>query len=154
MFPNGVIYEGVDRKPRSYRGESGANDSIIPTCDNLLQLTSKMPSNEMTEILKDFRSYRPINHNEWLTYVQQTADSVGIEKFAHQDATSLSLYIQLLDQVRDFRHRHWSFAKEYIIKRTAYPKATGGSPMATVSLDDQVYCNPENSGFQINFQSY
>jgi indoleamine 2,3-dioxygenase len=38
MFPDGVIYEGVDESPRFYRGESGANDSIIPTCDNLLQL--------------------------------------------------------------------------------------------------------------------
>ena len=38
MFPNGVIYEGVDSEPKFYRGESGANDSIIPTCDNLLQL--------------------------------------------------------------------------------------------------------------------
>jgi indoleamine 2,3-dioxygenase len=35
MFPNGVIYEGVDDKPKVYRGESGANDSILPTHDNL-----------------------------------------------------------------------------------------------------------------------
>lgn len=40
MFPEGVIYEGVSDKPTFYRGESGANDSIVPTCDNLLQLTS------------------------------------------------------------------------------------------------------------------
>ena len=38
MFPNGVLYEGVDTEPKFYRGESGANDSIVPTCDNLLQL--------------------------------------------------------------------------------------------------------------------
>jgi indoleamine 2,3-dioxygenase len=38
MFPNGVVYEGVDEEPKVFRGESGANDSIIPTCDNLLQL--------------------------------------------------------------------------------------------------------------------
>lgn len=31
MFPNGVMYEGVnDNKPMYFRGESGANDSIIP----------------------------------------------------------------------------------------------------------------------------
>lgn len=30
MFPNGVIYEGVeDNKPLFFRGESGANDSIV-----------------------------------------------------------------------------------------------------------------------------
>ena len=29
MFPNGVLYEGVSDKPFSFRGESGANDSIV-----------------------------------------------------------------------------------------------------------------------------
>ena len=28
MFPNGVIYEGVSEEPLSFRGESGANDSM------------------------------------------------------------------------------------------------------------------------------
>ena len=29
MFPNGVIYEGVSSDPRYFRGESGANDSMV-----------------------------------------------------------------------------------------------------------------------------
>lgn len=29
MFPNGVVYEGVSDKPMSFRGESGANDSMV-----------------------------------------------------------------------------------------------------------------------------
>jgi indoleamine 2,3-dioxygenase len=29
MFPNGVIYEGISDKPMSFRGESGANDSMV-----------------------------------------------------------------------------------------------------------------------------
>ena len=30
MFPNGVVYEGCeDNKPLYFRGESGANDSIV-----------------------------------------------------------------------------------------------------------------------------
>jgi len=36
MFPNGLIYEGVSDTPFFLRGVSGANDSIIPTLDNLL----------------------------------------------------------------------------------------------------------------------
>lgn len=31
MFPNGVIYEGVSETPMSFRGESGANDSMVHT---------------------------------------------------------------------------------------------------------------------------
>jgi indoleamine 2,3-dioxygenase len=29
MFPNGVVYEGVSEEPLSFRGESGANDSMV-----------------------------------------------------------------------------------------------------------------------------
>lgn len=29
MFPDGVIYEGVSEEPLSFRGESGANDSMV-----------------------------------------------------------------------------------------------------------------------------
>lgn len=29
MFPNGVVYEGVSETPLSFRGESGANDSMV-----------------------------------------------------------------------------------------------------------------------------
>ena len=29
MFPKGVIYEGVSEEPLSFRGESGANDSMV-----------------------------------------------------------------------------------------------------------------------------
>jgi indoleamine 2,3-dioxygenase len=90
-----------------------------------------MPNNPMTDILREFRSYRPENHNSWLTWVDKSAQQVHLADYAEQDAQSLSLYIQLLDQVRDFRNRHWMFAKEYIIKRTNHPVATGGSPMAT-----------------------
>lgn len=34
MFPNGVIYEGVSETPLSFRGESGANDSMVHTRNN------------------------------------------------------------------------------------------------------------------------
>lgn len=29
MFPHGVVYEGVSEEPVSFRGESGANDSMV-----------------------------------------------------------------------------------------------------------------------------
>lgn len=131
MFPNGVIYEGVSEEPRFYRGESGANDSIIPSMDNLLELTGEMPSNPLTKILKDFRTYRPGNHNEYVSFVETEARAVGVRSFSQKDAKSAALYLALLDQIRDFRARHWNFTKEYIIKHTNHPVATGGSPIVT-----------------------
>ncbi len=139
MFPDGVHYEGRDPKsgevvkmgPFQFRGESGANDSIVPTCDNLLQLTESMPENPLTEILRDFRTYRPVQHNTWLTFVHENAKLLGIKRFALSENTSAFLYLTILDEVRDFRNRHWNFTKEYILRRTAHPVATGGSPIVT-----------------------
>lgn len=135
MFPNGVIYEGVSEEPMSFRGESGANDSMIPMCDNLLQI--QMPETPLTDILKDFRQYRPGNHREFLEAVRDASQQVGVREFAKGDPVSAALYLRALDQVRDFRWRHWCFTREYILKHTAHPTATGGSPIVTVSTPTQ-----------------
>lgn len=156
MFPDGVIYEGVSKEPMSFRGESGANDSMvcklcvpavttmiaklcpqIPLCDNLLQIA--MPQTPLTEILKDFRQYRPGNHRDFLEAVKQHSDLVGVKEFALSDQISASLYLRALDQVRDFRWRHWCFTREYILKNTSHPTATGGSPIVTVSNIDKLH---------------
>lgn len=139
MFPHGVVYEGVnDNKPMSFRGESGANDSMIPLMDNLLCVP--MPDTPLTEILRDFREYRPSNHRAFLQSVKERALEVGTKTFAlavDQDdpdqeiLESRALWLKVLNEVRDFRWRHWCFAREYILKRTAHPTATGGSPIVT-----------------------
>ncbi|OAA54246.1 indoleamine 2,3-dioxygenase-like protein [Niveomyces insectorum RCEF 264] len=168
MFPDGVVYEGVDEHGRvlaatasdppapgttpgtrlRFRGESGANDSMIPLMDNLLQVP--MPDTPLTAILQDFRAYRPSNHRAFLAYVRARAAALGVKAFAlawaqgDKDIVSSSssdtidaavascrLWLQVLDQVRDFRWRHWCFAKSYILAHTAHPTATGGSPVVT-----------------------
>ena len=128
MFPNGVIYEGVSEEPLYYRGESGANDSIIPTLDNLLQI--KMPENPLTAILKDFRSYRPAAHREWLRLVSERSERVDFFNYCQKMGLKDDLVL-LLKQIQEFRQRHWNFVKEYILKYSKHPMATGGSPIAT-----------------------
>ncbi|KAI9735774.1 MAG: hypothetical protein M1818_006383 [Claussenomyces sp. TS43310] len=129
MFPHGVVYEGVSEEPLSFRGESGANDSMIPLCDNLLQIS--MPSTPLTTILKDFRSYRPGNHREFLEHVLTRSAALDLKTYALAAPSSAALYLHALDQVRDFRWRHWCFTREYILKKTPHPTATGGSPIVT-----------------------
>jgi len=92
-----------------------------------------MPETPLTEILRDFRQYRPGNHREFLEAVRTRATAIGVKEFATRDSVSAALYLQALDQVRDFRWRHWCFTREYILKRTMHPTATGGSPIVTVS---------------------
>lgn len=140
MFPNGVVYEGVgdEGEPKSFRGESGANDSMIPLMDNLLQIP--MPDTPLTRILEDFRSYRPSNHRQFLAWVRGQSEALGLKEWTlglAGDAVdsdlieSRQLWIKMLNQVRDFRWRHWCFAREYILKQTKHPTATGGSPIVT-----------------------
>jgi indoleamine 2,3-dioxygenase len=151
MFPDGVVYEGLPdenggNKPRSFRGESGANDSMIPLMDNLLQI--RMPDTPLTEILKDFRQYRPSNHREFLAWVGERSRGLGFREWCLGEGDGVGkdvgeeevrgevdvtrqLWLGILNQVRDFRWRHWCFAREYILKRTSHPTATGGSPIVT-----------------------
>jgi indoleamine 2,3-dioxygenase len=130
MFPNGVVYEGhKDNRPLFFRGESGANDSIIPLLDHLLEIP--MPVNPLTTILKDFRSYRPLPHRQFLSFVRSKATELGIAAYCRADSATAMLYLRLLDHVRSFRWRHWLFAREYIIRRSKHPTATGGSPIVT-----------------------
>lgn len=129
MFPHGVVYEGVSEEPMSFRGESGANDSMIPLCDNLLQIP--MPSTPLTAILQDFRNYRPGNHREFLEYVKDASISLSLSSYAMQASSSRAQYLLALNEVRDFRWRHWCFTREYILKKTSHPVATGGSPIVT-----------------------
>ncbi|EME39467.1 Indoleamine 2,3-dioxygenase family protein [Dothistroma septosporum NZE10] len=130
MFPNGVVYEGInENKPQYFRGESGANDSIIPLLDHLLEIP--MPQNPLTEILKDFRNYRPKPHREFLAYVRERAEQIGVKQYCQRDLQTKVLYLRLVEHVRSFRWRHWLFAREYIIRRSSHPTATGGSPIVT-----------------------
>lgn len=130
MFPNGVVYAGVgDEKPTYFRGESGANDSMIPLGDNLLEITAKLPDNELTKVLRDFREYRPPNQRSYIASVEVRATRGRVKEFAFADPRSLALYILNVDQIREFRDRHWRFTKEYIIRRSSYEVATGGSPI-------------------------
>lgn len=101
------------------------------------------PETPLTEILKDFRKYRPSNHRAFLKHVRDRSIEVNLREFAvrlqgvpsaEEDEAvweSRRLWLQLLNQVRDFRWRHWCFGKEYILKRTSHPTATGGSPIVT-----------------------
>ncbi|KOS21615.1 Indoleamine 2 [Escovopsis weberi] len=145
MFPDGVVYEGLfGDKPVSFRGESGANDSMVPLMDNLLQIP--MPDTPLTAILNDFREYRPSNHKAFLQHVKNRSLELDLKAYAlglglgssaeREDMLeplrlSRSLWVQILNQVRDFRWRHWCFAREYILKQTSHPTATGGSPIVT-----------------------
>ena len=90
-----------------------------------------MPDTPLTTILQDFRSYRPGNHREFLEHVKAQSTQLSLKSYALQEDSSAALYLLALNEVRDFRWRHWCFTREYILKKTSHPVATGGSPIVT-----------------------
>jgi indoleamine 2,3-dioxygenase len=93
-----------------------------------------MPQTPLTKILHEFRAYRPLPHREFLTYIREKSEEIGVQDYAVQDSETAVLFLRTLNHVRSFRWRHWLFAREYIIRRTPHPTATGGSPIVTVSI--------------------
>ena len=93
-----------------------------------------MPSNPLTKVLHEFRAYRPLPHREFLAHINSKSEEVGVRNFALADTETTILLLKTLNHVRSFRWRHWLFAREYIIRRTPHPTATGGSPIVTVCL--------------------
>lgn len=130
MFPKGVIYEGCfNEKPQFYRGETGANDSILPFVDNILEVTKLLPKNPLTDILREFRQYRPESHKTFVNWAEEAASKIGIVEYARKEAFSLLYLIEVADQVRTFRHTHWVLTNLYIMNYSKHPLATGGSPI-------------------------
>ena len=104
-----------------------------------------MPKTPLTKILHEFRAYRPLPHREFLAHIETKAKEVGVRDFAIEDRETTVLYLKALDHVRSFRWRHWLFAREYIIRRTPHPTATGGSPIVTVCFLSPFLPQPSSS---------
>ncbi len=159
IFGDGVIYEGVSKEPVQYRGQTGAQDNIIPTADIFTGVINYYPSNDLTKYLLDLRSYRPkciqnflsdlkdeMKENRLFSYIKKTNNEEG-----------LCILIQILDEIYYFRNGHWQFVQKYIMANTKYAKATGGTPIISwipnqitavlIYMSDVLELIPDNSSF-------
>ena len=78
MYPSESITFNYGNKIElnTYRGETGAQDSIIPSVDNLFQI--KYPRNKLTEYLYDLREYRPKDHQAYIEYNADMSKEVNL----------------------------------------------------------------------------
>ena len=131
IFGDGVIYEGVSKEPVQYRGQTGAQDNIIPTADIFTGVINYYPSNDLTKYLLDLRSYRPKCIQNFLSDLKDEMKENrlfnSIKKTNNEEG--LCLLIQILDEIYYFRNGHWQFVQKYIMANTKYAKATGGTPI-------------------------
>jgi len=130
MFGDGVVYEGVSDEPMQYRGQTGAQDDIIPTEDIFCGLIKYYPENKLTDYLLDLRQYRPVVVQRFFRDLQTNADGI-FEKVVALDKSLLVPLLGIVDEIYKFRNGHWQFVQKYIMANTKYDRATGGTPITT-----------------------
>ena len=134
IFGQGLVYEDCfDNLPQQYRGQTGAQDSIIPMIDIFTGIVDYYPDNKLTEYLLDLRTYRPKciqnffvdlrNHYKEGPLFKQLTDAKCYE--------GLVYLLKIVDEVYLFRNGHWQFVQKYIMSNTKYAFATGGTPITT-----------------------
>ncbi|OUS26488.1 preprotein translocase subunit Tim44 [Gammaproteobacteria bacterium 45_16_T64] len=117
-FFENVKYQGVKGKTIQYRGETGAQSSIMPTLVPLLKIEHKQSI--LVDHLRDIRQYMPPSHRQ---FIEHTARLPDLKPLA--DPT---LFDRVLELVAQFREVHFEWAMEYINKHVDDPRGTGGTP--------------------------
>jgi indoleamine 2,3-dioxygenase len=134
IFGDGLVYDGCfNNEPQQYRGQTGAQDSIIPMIDIFSGIVDYYPDNKLTEYLLDLRTYRPKciqnffvdlrSHYKANPLFKQLTDAKCYE--------GLVYLLKIVDEVYLFRNGHWQFVQKYIMSNTKYAFATGGTPITT-----------------------
>lgn len=117
-FFENVVYEGCDPTPVSYRGETGAQSSVIPALVAFMKIPHQ--ATMLTDHLADMRRFMPADHRRLLAEIAAMPDP---RPLAAADA-----YNSVLEEMAKFREIHFGWADLYIHQRVADPRGTGGTP--------------------------
>ncbi len=117
-FFENVVYEGVDGKPMDYRGETGAQSSIMPALVALMKIPHQ--ASVLTDHLADMQRFMPREHREYIVEVR------AVPEF--RELADKAVYNDVLEAMAVFRDVHYGWAQEYIHKRVADSRGTGGTP--------------------------
>lgn len=141
-LPNGLLYEGVTDyagRPQQFRGETGAQSSIVPCLDAGLGIAHA--PDPLTVYLQEMRDYMPPLHRSFLEALERATDERGRpllsgyvrdRKLRHPDLWTA--YCACVDLLAQFREIHVGYADSYIHRQhqslASNPTAvgTGGTP--------------------------
>lgn len=122
---NGVTYDGeFNNKPQFYRGETGAQSSIIPSLDGALGI--EHTEDNLRHYLNEMRDYMPVEHREFIKYVESNSN---ISEIVNSSTNLIHAYNQCLEEIRQFRALHLQYARTYIHSQSKQknPFGVGGS---------------------------
>jgi indoleamine 2,3-dioxygenase len=124
-LPNGLIYEGeFNEEPQFFRGETGAQSSIIPSLDGALQI--EHTNDNLRHYLNEMRDYMPKPHRDFITELENTSQ---VRDLIKDSLDCSNIYNACLEEIRAFRALHLEYAGTYIHKQSQIenPFGTGGS---------------------------
>lgn len=144
-LPHGLIYEQVEAyrgQPQQFRGETGAQSTIVPCLDAGLGIYHA--PDPLTVYLREMREYMPPRHRSFLETLESRTDDQGRpllptyirERKQHHPRLWLA-YRECVDLLAQFRAIHLGYADEYIYRQhqthASNPTAvgTGGTPFMT-----------------------
>ena len=121
----GLIYEGqFENKPQFFRGETGAQSSIIPSLDGALQISHT--KDNLRHYLNEMRDYMPPKHREFINSLENKS---MLKQLISDSNKLIKKYNDCLEEIKVFRAMHLEYAGTYIHKQSQIenPFGRGGS---------------------------
>ena len=135
-LPSGMFYENVGEfggKAQTFRGETGAQSSIVPSLDAALGVTHK--KDILHAYLMEMRDYMPPADRAFIAAVEAGPSVRDYVLLHHNPIPALrENYNAAIEGIERFRSTHLEYAHSYIIKqsrggaRNPNSVGTGGTP--------------------------
>ncbi|MBL8074369.1 MAG: hypothetical protein JNL29_08355, partial [Nitrospira sp.] len=121
-LPNGLIYDKVEayaQQPQQFRGETGAQSSIVPCLDAGLGIHHA--PDPLTVYLQEMRAYMPPRHRALIQALESRSDGQGrallsgyVRDRKQHHPKLWSAYCACVDLLAQFREIHIGYADSYI----------------------------------------
>lgn len=144
-LPEGLLYEGVEAyggKPQQFRGETGAQSSIVPALDAALGVVHA--DDPLRQYLIEMRTYMPSRHRAFIEAWERLRDGQGRSQLCRYVFDRRQSEPRLWDRFRAcvqglcrFRQTHLDYADRYIQRQSQRTSSnptgvgTGGTPFMT-----------------------
>jgi indoleamine 2,3-dioxygenase len=142
---NGLLYQGVAAyagQPQQFRGETGAQSSIVPCLDAGLGIVHA--PDPLTVYLQEMRDYMPSRHRSFLQALEHASDDLNrpllcgyVRDRKFRSPELWTAYCTCVELLAQFREIHIGYADSYIHRQhqshATNPTAvgTGGTPFMT-----------------------
>jgi len=131
---NGLTYEGVkefNNTGQFFRGETGAQSTIIPCLDAFLGVAHK--DDPLRQYLQEMRTYMPPKHVQFLEEIERRSTVRTFVSESNHPQLRQN-YTECIEWVEKFRTKHLEYAVAYIAKQNQVDPSnpshvgTGGTP--------------------------